>query len=154
MEHVRALYLREIWDKKYWILEGQQGLRLGFSWESQVIKVCQDIADSLDNGVRTDAIIRVVKGFRLSSHNGLLRKMSASAEDPRAVVWRREFLQGRTQNLSKGQLSEEVGLTSVEPQGSVLGPLLFLAYVNDIWKSTGSTVRLFADDCIIYIGKF
>jgi hypothetical protein len=36
------------------------------------------------------------------------------------------------------------------PQGSVLGPLLFLAYVNDIWRNMESNIRLFADDCIIY----
>jgi hypothetical protein len=41
-------------------------------------------------------------------------------------------------------------ITSGVPQGSVLGPLLFLAYVNDIWRNTESTIRLFADDCIIY----
>jgi hypothetical protein len=35
------------------------------------------------------------------------------------------------------------------PQGSVLGPLLFLAYVNDIWKNIESTISLFADDCIV-----
>jgi hypothetical protein len=64
MEHVIASYLREIWDKKDWIFEGQHG----FSCESQVITVCQDIADSLDNGVRTDAIIRrFFKCFRFSS---------------------------------------------------------------------------------------
>ena len=36
------------------------------------------------------------------------------------------------------------------PQWSVLGPLLFLSYVNDIWRNTESNIRLFADDCIIY----
>jgi len=36
------------------------------------------------------------------------------------------------------------------PQGSVLDPLLFLAYVNDIWRNTEPNIRLFADDCIIY----
>ena len=49
-----------------------------------------------------------------------------------------------------GQLSEEVIVTSGVPQGSVLGPLLFLAYVNDIWRNMESTIRLFADDCVIY----
>jgi len=49
-----------------------------------------------------------------------------------------------------GQLSEEVRVTSGVPQGSVLGPLLFLAYVNDIWRNMESTIRLFADDCVVH----
>ena len=71
--------------------------------------------------------------------------------DSRVVVWITEFLVGRTQIVSvEGQLSQEVRVTSAVPQGSVLGPLLFLAYVNDISRNMASTVRLFADDCVIY----
>jgi len=71
--------------------------------------------------------------------------------DSRVVVWIREFLLGRTQRVRVGgQLSAEVRVTSGVPQGSVLGPLLFLAYVNDIWRNMESTIRLFADDCVIY----
>jgi hypothetical protein len=54
MEHVIASYLRKIWDKKDWLFDGQHGFRPGYSCESQVY---QDIADSLDNGSRIDAII-------------------------------------------------------------------------------------------------
>jgi hypothetical protein len=75
----------------------------------------------------------------------------ASGVDSRVVAWVRQFLLGRTQRVRVGgQLSEEVKVTSGVPQGSVLGPLLFLAYINDIWRNIGSTIRLFADDCIIY----
>jgi len=71
--------------------------------------------------------------------------------DPMVGVWIREFLLGRTQTARVGrQLSEEVRVTSGVPQGSILCPLLFLAYVNDIWKNMESTIRLFADDCVIY----
>ena len=49
-----------------------------------------------------------------------------------------------------GQLSKDVKVTSRVPQGRVLGPLLFLVYVNDIWRKVDSSIRIFADDCIIY----
>jgi hypothetical protein len=69
--------------------------------------------------------------------------------DSRVVVWIREFLLGRTQRVRvRGQLSEEVRVLSGVPQGSVLGPLLFLAYINDILMNIESTIRLFADDYI------
>ena len=84
-------------------------------------------------------------------HDRLLMKIAISGVDSRVVAWVRMFLLGRTQRVRVGgQLSEEVRVTSDVPQGSVLGPLLFLSYVNDIWRNTGSTIRLFADDCIIY----
>ena len=67
------------------------------------------------------------------------------------VVWIREFLLGRSQRVRVGgQLSEEVRLMSAVPQGSVLDTLLFLGYINDIWRNLEPIIRLFADDCIIY----
>jgi hypothetical protein len=77
-------------------------------------------------------------------------KIAISGMDSRTVAWVREFLRGRTQRVKvEGKLSEEVRVTSGVLQGSVLGPLLFLAYINDIWRNTESTIRLFADDCVI-----
>ena len=67
------------------------------------------------------------------------------------VVWIREFLIDRSQRVRVGKnYSEEVRVPSGVPQGSVLGPLLFLAYVNDICRNIESKIKLFADDCIIY----
>ena len=67
------------------------------------------------------------------------------------VVWIREILLGRTQRVRVGRhLSEELRLISGVPQGSVLGLLLFLAYVNDNSMNIESTIRLFADDYVIY----
>jgi len=78
-------------------------------------------------------------------------KIANSGVDSRVVVWIREFLLGCTQGVRVGgQLSAEVTVTSGVPQGSVLGPLLFLASVNDIWRNRESTIRHFADDCVIY----
>ena len=67
------------------------------------------------------------------------------------VIWIREFLIDRSQRVRvKRHYSVEVRVTSVVPQGSVLGPPLFLAYINDIWKNIESKIRPFAHDCIIY----
>ena len=146
MEHVIASYLRQVWAKNDWLYEGQHGFRPGYSCESQLITVCQDIADSLDNGDRIDAIIiDFSKAFDLVPHGRLLTKIANSGVDSRVVVWIKEFLLGRTQRVRVGgHLSEEVRVTSGVPQGSVLGPLLFLAYVNDISRNIESTIRLFA----------
>jgi hypothetical protein len=71
--------------------------------------------------------------------------------DLKVVVWVKEFLLQHSQRVRvDGQLSEEVRVTSGVPEGRVLGPLLFLTYVNDIWRNTESNIWLFTDDCIIY----
>jgi len=75
----------------------------------------------------------------------------ASGVDSRVDVWVREFLVGQTQNIRiGGELSKEVKVSSGAPQGSVLGPLLFLVRVKNIWRNIDSNIRLFADECIIY----
>jgi len=80
-----------------------------------------------------------------------LTKTAAIGVDLRVVVWVKEFRLGRSQRVRVDrQLSEEVRVNSGVSQGSVLGPLLFLAYFNDIWRNVDSNIRLFADDCVIY----
>jgi hypothetical protein len=101
---------------------------------------------------RLDAIIiDFSKAFDLVPHDRLLKKIAASGVDSRVVVWIREFLIDPSQRVRvERHYSEEVRVTYGVPEGSVLGPLLFLAYVNDIWRNIESKIRLFADDCVIY----
>jgi hypothetical protein len=87
MERVIASYLRKIWDKTDWLFDGQHEFRPGYSCESQVITVHQDIADLVDNGSRIDAIITdFSKAFDLVPHDGLLMKIAASGMDSRVVM--------------------------------------------------------------------
>jgi hypothetical protein len=152
MEHIKAGYLRKAWEMSGSLYEGQNVFRPGYSCESQIVMVCQDIADALDEVVKTDAIvIDFSKAFDLVPHDRLLMKIAETGMDLMGVSWDKEFLLGRSQRVKvDGQLSEEVRETSGVPQGSVLGPLLFFAYVNDIWRNIESNIRLLADDCIIY----
>ena len=98
-----------------WVVtEGQHGFRPGYSCESQVDMVCQDITDSLDKGVRTDAIIiDFLKAFDLVPHDRLLTKITATIVDLRVVVWVKEFFLGCPQRIRvDGQLYEEVRVNS------------------------------------------
>jgi hypothetical protein len=98
VQHVIAGYLRQVWEISGWLYEGQHGFRPGYSCESQVVTVCQDIADSLDEGVRTDAIvIDFSNTFDLVPHDRLLTKFAETGLDLRVVVWVKEFLLGRSQ---------------------------------------------------------
>ena len=110
IEHVIASYLRQVWVKNHWFYECQHGFRPGYSCENQVIAVCQDIADCLDNGDKIDAIIvDFSKAFDLVPHGRLLTKIASSGVVSRVMVWIKEFLLDRTQRVRLGgQLSAEV----------------------------------------------
>jgi len=87
----------------------------------------------------------------LVPHDRPLIKIAASGVELRVIIWIWKFLVGRTQRVKvEGQLPKEVRVKSGVSQGSVLGPLLFLAYISVIWKNSGSAIRLFADGCLIY----
>ena len=97
IEHIIAGYLRQGWEMSGWLYEGQYGFRPGYLCESQVVTVCQDIADSLDEGVRTGTIIiDFSQTFSLVPHDRLLTKIVATGVDLWVVVWVKEFLLGRS----------------------------------------------------------
>ena len=72
--------------------------------------------------------------------------------DPLTYVWIADFLINRTQAVVlEGETCTSVPVTSGVPQGTVLGPILFLVYINDLPECiSNSIVRLFTDDCIFY----
>jgi hypothetical protein len=84
-----------------WLYERHHGFRPGYSCESQVITVCQDIEDSLDEGV--GITIDFFKAFDLVPHDRLLTILASSDVDSRVVVWVLEFLVDRTQRVRIGR---------------------------------------------------
>ena len=82
----------------------------------------------------------------------MLYKLFKCGIDATTLQWMKSFLEKRTQSVVlAGELSHSVPVTSGVPQGSVLGPLMFLIFINDLPCYVKSRVRLFADDTVIYL---
>jgi hypothetical protein len=91
------------------------------------------------------------KAFDVVPHNRLISKLHRYGIRNTTLAWIGSFLKHRTQRVVvSGEKSAWSNVLSGVPQGTVLGPLLFLAYINDLPDKLNSSVRLFADDCVIY----
>ena len=106
----------------------------------------------IHNQLYIDAIfIDFSKAFDRVPHNRLKLKIRNLRLDYNSTRWIEEFLTNRFQVISlQNCFSNRADVISGVPQGSVLGPLLFLIYINDIATNLTSQIRLFADDCVVY----
>ena len=118
-----------------------------------MIQLVEDLGRQLSLGKQTGLILLdFSKAFDKVNHLKLLYKLSCFGVKGNTLNWIQSFLIGRTQTVVlDGESSEDVKVTSGVPQGSVLGPLLFLLYINDLPENIQSQVRLFADDIAVYL---
>ena len=85
-------------------------------------------------------------------HEGLLFKLSLACIKGQLLDWFSDYYDNRFQRVVvPGAQSDWIGIKAGVPQGSILGPLLFLIYINDIVEDIGSIIRLFADDTSLYL---
>ena len=101
---------------------------------------------------QTDLIIMdFAKAFDKVPHRRLFHKLEYYGNRGSTHKWIRSWLSGRTQQVVlDGQASDPVPVLSGVPQGLVLGPVLFLIFINDLLDNIRSSVCLFADDCVLY----
>ena len=153
MEHIIASNLSTHLNKQNILYELQHGFREKRSCETQLIQLVEDLGRQLSLGKQTDLILLdFSKAFDKVNHLKLLYKLSCLGVKGNTLNWIQSFLIGRTQTVVlDGESSEEVKVTSGVPQGSVLGPLLFLLYINDLPENIQSQVRIFADDTAVYL---
>ena len=106
----------------------------------------------MDSGLQTDAfILDFAKAFDSVPHQHLKAKLHGYGISGKTLIWLDSLLCYRSQRvIVNGTKSKWLNVTSGVPQGTVLGPMLFNLFINDIVDGIKSEIRLFADDCMCY----
>ena len=153
LEHIIASNVVEHMNKHDLLYDLQHGFREKRSCETQLTMMVEELARSACAGKQTDLILLdFSKAFDKVSHSKLLWKLHQYGIRGNALNWIQAFLGNRSQSVVlEGEESDLVPVTSGVPQGSVLGPILFLIYINDLPDQIVSQVRLFADDTAVYL---
>ncbi|MES9905973.1 MAG: reverse transcriptase family protein [Sedimenticola sp.] len=152
MEKIVRNELVDHMERNNFFTKCQHGFRNGFSCVTQLLEVMEDWVEALDNGDDIDVIfLDFSRAFDKISHNLLLMKLERYGIKGNTLKWIGSFLSNRKQRVAiRGSYSKWAPVTSGVPQGSVLGPTLFLVYINDMPETIQSTMKLFADDSKIY----
>ncbi len=131
----------------------QSGFIKGDSTINQLSYIYNDICKALDDGKEVRAVFcDISKAFDRVWHKGLLFKLSSVGISGDLLQWLSSYLSMRKQRVVyANESSQWSDISAGVPQGSILGPLLFLIYINDIVKDINSKIRLFADDTSLYI---
>ena len=158
-------YLSKIYEKffytrlikfcnKYSIISPRQfGFQRGVSTSDALISLTEDIYSAINNKLHfLAAIIDVKKAFDCVNHSILLSKIERYGVKGIPLDWIKSYLSDRQCYVEVGPYKSRINTFNIGvPQGSILGPLLFLLYVNNLPKfSTSLHTQLFADDTIVF----
>ena len=132
----------------------QSGFRANHSTVSSLIRFTDFCHDKIGQGNYIGMVeLDLRKAFDTVNHDILLKKLGLYGFDDLALRWFSSYLSDRHQVVCIGdELSDPLLVTCGVPQGSILGPLLFIMYINDLVSCSSScSVNMFADDTIFYI---
>ena len=148
MERIVKRELMAFLEDNSIISSSQHGFRKNRSCVTNLIDMLDTVTAALDENAHVDvAFLDFSKAFDKVSHPLLIQKLYSYGVRGRLLQWICSFLQGRTQQVKVNHsLSRKVAVSSGVPQGSVLGPLLFIVFINDIPDVHPCIAKLFADD--------
>ena len=126
----------------------QSGFRPGDSCINQLLSITHDIFTSFDNSLEVRGVfVDISKAFDKVWHDGLIYKLKLNGMKDKLLCLLIDFLKNRQQRVVlNGQSSSWTKVNAGVPQGSILGPLLFLIYINDLPNGLQSNPKLFAGD--------
>ena len=153
MEKLVHKYVFNFFMEHHVITTLQSGFTAGDSTVNQIADVYNTFCRALDEGKEVRAIFfDISKAFDRVWHKGLLFKLQSVGISGSLLEWFADYHFERKQRVVlPGVSSDWSALEAGVPQGSILGPLLFLVYINDIVEDISSTIRLFADDTSLYL---
>ena len=132
----------------------QSGFQPGKSTVTQLLEVFHHFCKAVDSNKEMRVVfLDISKAFDKVWHKGLLFKLKKCGIKGALLSWFESYLTDRKQRVTiNGQCSDWRIINAGVPQGSVLGPLLFLIYINDIVQNASHcNIRLFADDTCLFI---
>jgi len=134
------------------IIRYQHGFDPKKSCFNNLLETFEAWTDAVDSGFGVDVIyLDYSKAVDSVPHLRLIGKLSSYGIGDKLLLWFKSFLQGHSQRVVLNETeSQWSNITSGVPQGSVLGPLLFVLYINDIAEFIQCQLRVFADDTKIY----
>ena len=134
------------------ISDMQSGYKRNDSTVKQLISITHEIYKAFNNSNEIRAVFLDISWeFDRVWHEGLIFKLKRIGIEDDAINILSSFLAGRQQRVViDGKTSEWTSIESGVPQGSILGPLLFLVYINDLIDVVESDIRIFADDTFIF----
>jgi hypothetical protein len=152
MEHFIREAIIQHMDSNNLFTDCQFGFRQKRSTTLQLLLAVEEWTAYMDEGLPVDAFyLDLRKAFDTVPHRRLLTKLHAYGIRGNLLRWIEGFLSGRTQQVMVGgSKSEQVPVESGVPQGSVLGPTLFIIYINDLPEQVRSRLLLYADDSKLY----
>ena len=131
----------------------QSGFRAHHSTDTCLSYLNNKILQGFETGMFTDMIlIDLQKAFDTIDHEIFLDKIACLGFSDSAILWFKSYLQDRSFSVNIGkEYSDPRNLSCGVPQGSILGPLIFLLYVNDMARAVDCDLLLYADDsCLIF----
>ena len=152
LERMVHKHIMNFLSELHLLCENQHGFRRFWSCLTQLLQLVHHWFSVLDKQGAIDvAFLDFAKAFDRVSHPHLINKLKSYGVSGQLLEWLNNFLSNRKQRVMiDGHESNWLEVTSGVPQGSILGPLLFLVYINDLPSSVTSKVDLFADDSVIH----
>ena len=153
-EHILCRHIRNYLHRYGILTTLNHGFRTKHSCENQLLLTLQDLMTYRDKKKKDQigiAVLDFSKAFDTVPHDSMLGKLEFHGITGPVLNWTAAFLKNRVQRVVvDGRQSRSATVDSEVPQGTVLGPLLFLLHINDLPRVVDSQVRLFADDCLVY----